>query len=239
MVVGIIVSTGLLPDGAWLAFALSWLIVLAAAILGQVGVWFLIVRSFIALPFALMAFSIVFTLPGSEIAVVKLGKWMLVASDAGLIRFFSVLARSLISVQAAILLTLTTTFTDITHGMRHLRVPVTLVQIIAFMGRYLSLLMDQAIKLIRAREARSAQVLEMKPGRTIAWRASVAGNMIGQLFVRSLARSDRIYMAMLARGFDGRFLTVNIHEVRRADWFAASAVLLALIAIQVVGFISH
>ena len=40
-------------------------------------------------------------------------------------------------------------------------------------------------------------------GGTTRWRARVAGGMAGSLFLRTYERSEGVYQAMLARGFDG------------------------------------
>jgi cobalt/nickel transport system permease protein len=37
----------------------------------------------------------------------------------------------------------------------------------------------------------------------VAWRGKAAGGMAGNLFLRAVDRSDRIYVAMLSRGYDG------------------------------------
>jgi cobalt/nickel transport system permease protein len=42
--------------------------------------------------------------------------------------------------------------------------------------------------------------------------------MAGNLFVRSIERSDRIYHAMLARGYDGEVRTTHLPGLRQADW---------------------
>ncbi len=93
--------------------------------------------------------------------------------------------RSWLSVQMAILLTATTAFPDLMHALRHLRVPRLLVAIVSLMYRYLFVLTDETARLLRAREARSARVAGRRGGGTLAWRARVAGNMAGQLFLRS------------------------------------------------------
>jgi cobalt/nickel transport system permease protein len=124
----------------------------------------------------------------------------------------------MLSLQMAILMTATTPFPDILHALRHLRVPAILVSIIAFMYRYLFVLVDEVARLLRARAARSARLPDHQGGGTIIWRAKVAGHMAGQLFVRSLDRSDRVYQAMLARGYRGSLLTMNPHVMRPLDW---------------------
>ena len=52
-----ILSNALLPDGAWAAFGLSWIVLLWANQLSSLGVDFSFRRSFIALPFALADYN--------------------------------------------------------------------------------------------------------------------------------------------------------------------------------------
>jgi cobalt/nickel transport system permease protein len=227
-----IISTALLPDGAWLAYALSWGSVMGLSVAAHIEPWFVIKRSLLILPFLLAAVTVMFTLPGQ---VVWQGPFGLSVSDAGLTRFISILLRSWISVQMAILLTATTRFPDLLHALRHLQVPAILVAILAFMYRYLFVLVDEAARLLRARAARSAQLPGQKSGRSLWWRATVAGNMVGQLFSRSLARSDNVYRAMLARGYQGELLTMNPHHMTPFDWQVLAASLLLIILLQGIG----
>jgi cobalt/nickel transport system permease protein len=194
---------------------------------------FVLLRSLVALPFALAAVTAIFTLPGEVVWQINIGPWELSASDAGLVRFSSILVRSWISIQIAIVLTATTPFPDLIHALRHLRVPDILVSTISFMYRYLFVLSDEVVRLIRARQARSAQGLgKGKSGGSVFWRAKIAGNMAGQLFLRSYERSERVYNAMLARGYAGTLLTLNPHVMRTRDWFSGMLALLVIIVIQ-------
>ncbi len=237
-----ILSTVLLPDGAWWAFLLSLALVFVIAYTSKLGAWFTISRSVIVLPFTLAAFTIIFTLPGEDVFTIDLLRWSFTATDAGLIRFASILIRSWISVQVAILLVATTQFPDLMHALRHLRVPGVLVSIISFMYRYLHVLVDETLRLLRAREARSARMPEIdqdrkqrrRAGGTVFWRAKVAGNMAGQLFIRSFERSERVYQAMVARGYSGTLLTLNPHVLKLDDWLLGSMMVLSLLVIQLV-----
>jgi cobalt/nickel transport system permease protein len=67
------------------------------------------------------------------------------------------------------------------------------------------------------------------------WRARIAGNMAGQLFLRSYERSDRVYNSMLARGYTGHLLTINPHVLRRVDYIAVTLALILILILQVVG----
>jgi cobalt/nickel transport system permease protein len=230
-----ILSNVLLPDGAWLAFLLAWGLILLTSVLAGLGLDYAIKRSFVALPFALAAVTVIFNLPGKPLFTWDLGPWQLVATDVGMVRFASIVVRTWLSVQMAILLTATTQFPDLTHALHHLRVPKLLVAIISFMYRYLFVLTDEAMRLMRAREARSARSTAGGAGGSIVWRARVTGNMVGQLFLRSYERSDRVYNAMLARGYSGQFLTLNPHLMRTTDWAIGAMAVAILILLQVIG----
>lgn len=227
-----ITSNALLPDAAWLAFALAWLIIVMIAMVANISPWTMIKRSFIVLPFTLAAVTVIFTLPGS---VVWSGPWGLTATDAGLSRFTSILLRSWLSVQVAILLIMTTRFPDVLHALRHLKMPAILVSILAFMYRYLFVLADEALRLLRARQSRSARLSGQGHGGSIIWRARVTGSMAGQLFLRSFERSDRVYNAMLARGYVGELLTMSPHAMVQRDWLALFGCILLLVTLQLVG----
>lgn len=232
-----ILSNALLPDGAWLAFIFSWLLILTCNQLSQLGLGFSFKRSFVALPFALAAITAIFSIPGKALGSWQFAWLTLVPTDAGVLRFISILVRSWLSIQMAILLVATTQFPDLLHAFEHLRVPRILTTIIAFLYRYLFVLTDEVFRLQRAREARSAGFPGQKQGGSLVWRARVTGNMAGQLFLRSYERSDRIYNAMLSRGYTGDLRTLNPHIMLRRDWLVLSTVLGALVIIQLIGWI--
>jgi cobalt/nickel transport system permease protein len=233
--VAFILSNALLPDGAWMAFGLAWFFLLFANVFSQLGGLFTFKRSLIALPFALVAVTVLFSIPGNPLTTFHFIFWDLTITDAGLLRFVSILIRSWLSVQMAILLVGTTRFPDIVHALEHLRVPSILTTIIAFLYRYLFVLVDEVFRLLRAREARSAAVTGVRAGGSVAWRAGVAGNMAGQLFLRSYERSDRVYNAMLARGYTGHLQTINPHELHRVDYVVMILGILFLLLLQLAG----
>ena len=230
-----ILSNALLPDGAWTAFLLAWGFVLVANGLSGLGLDFSFRRSFVALPFALAAITVLFSIPGEPVSSFRFLMWDFTITDAGLLRFVSIVIRSWLSVQLAILLVAVTEFPKVVHALRHLRVPAIITVIISFLYRYLFVLADEVMRLMRARQARSAAVPGTSPGGSVLWRARVAGNMAGQLFLRSYERSDRVYNAMLSRGYKGELMTIHPHHFHPVDWFAGLLSFAALILIQVVG----
>jgi cobalt/nickel transport system permease protein len=193
-----IVAATAMPNGKWLSFALLLIATTVVAASSGLGWAFALKRSFIALPFALAAITLPFTVPGQPIA--QIGGFTL--SAEGSIRFLTILVKSWVSAQSAILLTVTTSFPDLLWGMRELRIPALLISIVGFMYRYLFVFADEALRLMRARASRSAGGAG-KSGGGLWWRGRVAGGMVGNLTLRAFERSERIYEAMIARGYAG------------------------------------
>ena len=159
-------------------------------------------RSLIALPFILIPLPTIFTKPGVALFDLSFGLFTLTATAEGLEFFASVLLKSWTSVTVAVLLTSTTPPLGLLSALRSLRVPAILIAVVMLMYRYLFVLVEEVQRLLRARAARSASI-GPNSGGSIVWRARIAGGMAGSLFIRTLDRSERIYMAMLARGYDG------------------------------------
>ena len=63
----------------------------------------------------------------------------------------------------------------------------------------------------------------------------MTGNMAGQLFLRSYERSDRIYNAMLARGYAGQLRTLNPHVMKSSDWLFAALSVVLILFLQLAG----
>ena len=65
--------------------------------------------------------------------------------------------------------------------------------------------------------------------RAISGEGKVIGQMIGTLFLRSYQRGERVYLAMVSRGFDGRAVSLGRTQLRPADYLViAGAVSLFL-----------
>lgn len=221
-----ILALSLTPEGSWWIFGFFLVLILVAVWLTQLGLVFTIKRSFIVLPFVLAAVVVPFTTPGSILFRVPGLGWAV--SEPGVVRFISILIRSWLAVQAAILLTATTRFPDLLWALGALRFPRPLVSTIGFMYRYLFVLADEALRMMRARTARSAQA----PGRhrpSIRWQGGVTGSMVGSLFLRALERSERVYAAMLARGYDGHVRSLIRFRMTNIDWIAIVLAVLLLV----------
>ena len=210
LTVAFILSNVLLPDGAWAAFGLAWMLVLAANLLSGLGMGFTLRRSFIVLPFTLAALTVLFSVPGNVLSRLSIGTWELSITDAGLVRFLSILVRSWLSIQAAILLVGVTEFPDLIHALAHLRVPRILTTIIAFLYRYLFVIVEQAHRMRLAGLCRGG--LKRRSG---GFRA--AAGALGVLFARSYERAESIHRSMVSRGFQGHFQLLSSARFSVAD----------------------
>ena len=233
LVLASILTVSLTPAHAWPVYILLFSLVLSVEILSDLGVGYIQRRAVLAFPFVLAALPVIFTIQGSPLFSLSLGEWTLVASWEGLGRFTSIALKSWISVQAAIVLAASTPFPDLLVAMRAVRVPRLMVAVFGLMWRYLFVLVDETLRLLRARSARSGEagLPGVRSGGSLAWRARVAGGMAGSLFLRAFERSDRIYMAMLSRGYDGEVRTLPLPGLKRWHWLilAGGLVLFALL----------
>lgn len=188
--------------------------------------------AFIAAPFLLAALPLVFTRPEDPLATIPLGPLTLRVSGEGLRLFTTIALKSWISVQAALLMTFTTPFHDLVEGLRLLRLPRVMVVIVGFMYRYLAVLFGEASRMLRARASRAADPTGHGGG-SLRWRASVVGGMVGSLFLRSYERSERVYAAMQARGFDGEFRYLPGQQLGGGTLIAFGLLLASLAAFAV------
>jgi cobalt/nickel transport system permease protein len=229
-----ILAATLAPPGAWVAFVLLLAGDLAVSRASELGAGYALKRSFVALPFALAAITLPFTVPGQTIA--QFGSWTI--SAEGSVRFLSILVKSWISVQMAILLSVTTAFPDLLWGLRALRIPKPLVGIVGFMFRYLFVLTDESQRLMRARTARAGAGADArKTGGSWMWRGRVAGGLVGNLALRAFERSERIYDAMMARGFQGEIKTLEPPVLTDVDRNALVGWVTYLGMVLLIGFV--
>lgn len=219
LAVAFILTCSLTPTSAWAVYILLFALILAIEILSTLGVGYVLKRANLALPFVLAALPVIFTTKGAELFSLPVGTWTLIASVEGLERFISIALKSWLSVQAAIVMAACTPFPELLQAMRAVGIPRLLVAMFGLTWRYIFVLVDEALRLMRARAARSGVNPDFSPpestsgqrersrraheGGGIVWRAQVTGGMAGSLFLRGFERSDRIYTAMLSRGYDG------------------------------------
>ena len=206
LTVAFILTVSLTPVTAWPVYILLFAMILSVEILSGLGVGYVLKRALLALPFVLAAFPVIFTSGRTALFSFPVGSWTLTAHAEGLARFISVALKSWLSVQAAIVMAASTPFPELLQAMRAVGIPRLLVSMFGMMWRYSFVLVDEALRLMRARAARSGSRGDLpaapksgrkghqaREGGSVLWRARVTGGMAGNLFLRAFERSDRIY----------------------------------------------
>ncbi len=128
---------------------------------------------------------------------------------AGWVSFFSILLKFFLTISAALLLIATTPFPNVCHALRSLGLPLLFVSQLLFLYRYLFVLTEEVMRMVRARDMRSFG--EKGTGIRVFIR------IIGTLFLRTLERAERIYSAMLSRGFRGDLPILRPFRFRTVD----------------------
>jgi cobalt/nickel transport system permease protein len=139
--------------------------------------------------------------------------------------FAAVAVKATTGTLSAILLGATTTFPAVLRGLEAMRVPRLLVLVAAFMYRYLFVIVEEAGRMRAALSARA-----YRP-RT-ALHAAALGRVATAMFLRTYSRGERVYQAMLARGYAGHMPQLNPLAWRRADAVFVSLVLAALVPLR-------
>ncbi len=208
LALGLILALSLLPTPSvkqaeilriGMKYALLFFSLLLVSSVARLGARFLLKRSFLALPFVLAALPLMFIPKAGEVPLAQLG--FLALYPQGVLRFTFLALKSWLAVQVAILMIATMPFPDLLQAMRAIGLPRLLVSMFSLTWRYLFVLADEALRLMRARAARRGDGLSGL--KRLLWDAKVTGGMAASLLIRSFERADRIYFAMLARGYDG------------------------------------
>ena len=226
----LIISVSTKPT-SYLAFAIYGSIVFLLILLSKVPFKFVLKKSLIVIPFVVMvAVFIPFlkkdTIGGGISLGIGSSGGVLTVSYSGLLIFFNVLVKSYIGVLTVILLSSTTPFTKLLKGFEELKAPHFMIMLASFTYRYLFVLADEVIKMKRARDSRCF-------GGKWIWHAKTIGHMIGTLFLRSYERAERIYVAMVSRGYDGEFNRVRSSKLKARDFVFVSSVILILLSVRI------
>jgi cobalt/nickel transport system permease protein len=226
-----ILAVALTPPGQWYALALYFLLMAGLILVSRVPVLYVLRRSLVIMPFVLLIAIFIPFFRGGEVAgSYNLWLWQISVTYNGLQVLGNILAKAWLSILSLILLTSTTKISSLLRGLEQLRVPRVMVMILSVMYRYIFVLVDEVMRMKQARDSRNFG------GRRL-WRIRTIGNMIGTLFIRSYERGERVYAAMLARGFDGSARALDRPSFRSADACFGIGFSLVLISTSVVNLL--
>ena len=180
------------PRQAWVVLAAEAAVLLGVVRLSRVPLGYLLPRMVVEVPFALFALLMPFISHGPRIDVLGVS-----VSEPGLHAGLTLLVKGSIGVLASLTLAATTEPQDLLRGLQRLRMPELVVQIMGFMIRYLDVVTAEMSRMLTAMRSRGCD-----PRSPRHW--PVLARSLGALFIRSYERGERVHLAMLSRGYDGR-----------------------------------
>jgi cobalt/nickel transport system permease protein len=142
-----------------------------------------------------------------------------------------ILSRVIAGILLILFLSLSTPVHKLLSAFRWLKVPNVLIELGLLIYRYIFVLLDEAIIMIAAQKTRLGYN---------NWKRSINSlfTLSALLILRSYDRAERIYQAMLVRGYDSEnHLTLN-ERLINADYFAAGIFIAILFSLYFIGFIA-
>ncbi len=180
------------PRQAYAVFAVELAVLLGVIVLSRVPLRYLLPRMVVEVPFAVFACLMPFIAHGPSTEVLGV-----TVSEPGLVAGVALLIKGSMGVLASLTLAATTEPQDVLRGLQRLRMPDLIVQIMGFMIRYLDVVTAELSRMLVAMRSRGCD-----PRSPRHW--PVLARTMGALFIRSYERGERVHLAMLSRGYDGR-----------------------------------
>lgn len=206
-----VLAVVLTPPSKWQVFVFYFCTIAVLLIVSKLPPFYVVKRSLVIIPFVLLiAIFVPFFKDGEVAGSYNIWLWQISVTYNGLLVLANVLMKAWLCILALILLSSATKLTDLLKGLKQLGVPQTMILILSFMYRYMFVLVDEVMRMQQARDSRNF-------GGNRLYQLKTIGNMVGTLFIRSYERGERIYAAMLARGFDGQVRTLHKLTFRPAD----------------------
>lgn len=170
------------------------LVLVVAMLWCGISLRYIVQRYALIVPFALGALIFMpFVTPGET----AFQLWIWSASLYGLVQAYTIFLKiTVANLLISYLLATTTSFEIIKH-LKSFGVPDLLIMIMQMMIRYFYLLVEEIQTMLKAQRARGLQVERWFWSPLVFKRI---GELLGVLFIRSYVRSQKIYMAMAARG---------------------------------------
>ncbi|MFA5199790.1 MAG: cobalt ECF transporter T component CbiQ [Candidatus Omnitrophota bacterium] len=203
---------------------------LALVVFSKINLIFFLARTWIFIPLfslfiAVPAIFSVFS-PGEALAVWNVLGVKLIVTKQGLDSALFFVMRVLSSVSFAVLLSITTKHFELLKVLRILKIPQIFVMTLGICYRYVYLFIEMIQNSYLAIKSRVGSFTHQKKGQEI-----VAWN-IANLWKRSNYLNEKVYKAMLSRGYKGQALAWEDSRVKTKDLFWLFSVILLIIALN-------
>ena len=190
-VLSFIIVSSSTPIAQWQAFIAYFVAIFLVSLVAKIPTLTLLTRSLIEIPFIFFAILMPFFGTGERFEVGPLNLYR-----ESLLAAAGIVVKGTLGVLSAVVLSTSTTARELLRGLEKLHLPKLMVQIAAFMLRYVNVISDEMERMKVARESRGFIATGIKDWKVIATAASA-------LFIRSYERGERVHLAMLSRGYSG------------------------------------
>ncbi len=113
-------------------------------------------------------------------------------------------------------------------ALERLKIPSKLVQMIMFTYRYIFVFAGEVQRMFTSITSRGFRK------RTSLYTLSTIGKLIAMLFIRSYDRSERVFNAMVSRGYEGNLKTLVDFEMHTSDVLKATILIAIAVSLDVV-----
>ncbi|WP_216828694.1 cobalt ECF transporter T component CbiQ [Alkalihalobacterium elongatum] len=119
------------------------------------------------------------------------------------------------------------------NSLAHLKVPSIMITVLLLSYRYVFLFLDDIQKMQLALKTRFFN------GGISINNLKVYGQLTGALLLKSLDRSEKVFQAMVSRGFNGNLCFGQAHEITRSDLIKTGLsffIIMLIVAVEIVFF---
>jgi cobalt/nickel transport system permease protein len=173
---------------------------------------------------------LLFITPGRTLAIIGYDKYFLSITWEGVYKAVCFTLRVWVCVASLTLLVLTTKFSELVHALEKFKMPKVLIVMTAITYRFIFLFINEAHRMLLAKEARTVK----KEGKLQTMKS--LAHIISTLFIRAYERGERVYMAMMARGYKGEIKSIGDMKYGYKDWAFGFSSLLTCFVILLVEF---
>jgi len=200
ILISYVLTVVIIPDKYLGSYGLLAAIPLLMALVSGVSLWHYFQKLSKLYPMIFFATFILPFIPDEGVPVYSLG-WIHLYRT-GLDNFVLINIKSVLVIFMSIILTTTTDFNLLLKALEKLWIPQIVIIVLAFMYRYIFLLIDEAERNFLAYQSRHIKL-------SLANKLKTLVKQVVVIFLRTFERGERVYLAMEARDFNGRIFTLG------------------------------
>ena len=198
----------------------------------KISLKYLILRTvYIPVFVAIIALPLPFITPGNTITSIGYNNYLLNITFEGMNIAVQFTLRVWVCVAISVLLVLTTEFSNLIHVMEKFRIPKVFIMMLSITHRFIFLFTNESYRMVLAKEARIVN----KESRLRSMKS--LASMITTLFIRAYERGERVYIAMLSRGYQGRVRSLRTMKIAKQDLIFVSLIVLVCITVSYIEFL--